>query len=167
MTPFYFESKYRSAFLANMAARLRDVINDDCVEMLREKGIVTPISDVSLIMFISQNHWSSIVEMAKGLGYSHQRTASRVAVLEKLELISRVSDEKDSRCRRFSLTEKGIKDFALLESVYQSAAAVFDDIFEDIDDDLMEKLLSVVTSLKRFPVSQRIQAKLEEEKSDK
>ena len=156
MKPFFFDSPYRSAFLANMAGRLRDTINQDCITLLQEKGVITPISDVSLMMFIAQNNLCSIAEIARGLSYSHQRTASRVTALESLKLIKRQDDKRDTRCKRFKLTEKGKQDFAKLESVFQAAAVAFDQLFEQLDDDLMEKLDSVITSLQQLPISQRI-----------
>lgn len=156
MKPFYFESSYKSAFLANMAARLRDVINDDCAVMLRNKGVITPVTDVSIVMFIAENNLHSIAEIAKALDYSHQRTAARISTLEKLELIARFTDENDSRCKRFSLTRIGEVDFKKLQSVYQSAAVVFDQLLDEQEMDVMAVLMNLVTSLKRYPVSERI-----------
>lgn len=156
MIPFYFESPYKQAFLANMAARLRDVINDDCSVMLNNKGVITPVTDVSLIMFIAENNLPSIAEIAKALDYSHQRTAARISALENLDLIARFTDENDYRCKRFSLTQAGKEDFQKLQDVYQSAATVFGQILEEQGVDVMTIMMNIVTSLKRFPVSARI-----------
>lgn len=154
--PFFYQLEYRSAFLANMAGRLREVISDDCQGLLKEKQVLTPVTDVSLILFISQHDMSSIAEIARALDYSHQRTASRINSLEKLGLISRHDDFEDTRCKRFCLTEIGKKDFNKLEEVYRSAALALDGVFEELDDDLMETLLTAVNSLKRIPLSARI-----------
>ena len=53
--PFFYSLEYRSAFLANMAGRLRDTISEDCQELLRNKGVVTPVTDVSLVLFLSMH----------------------------------------------------------------------------------------------------------------
>ncbi|MFT5521331.1 MAG: hypothetical protein ACI9IA_001932, partial [Enterobacterales bacterium] len=37
--PFFYQSKHRAAFLANMAIRLRDSISDDATIMLKESNV--------------------------------------------------------------------------------------------------------------------------------
>lgn len=154
--PFFYSFEYRSAFLANMAGRLRDTISEDCQILLREKSVVTPITDVSLVLYLSMHDMSSIAEIARALNYSHQRTASRINALEKLAILSRHDDMEDTRCKRFCLTELGKKDLEVLESVYRSASAAMDELFKELDNDLMETMLSAVTSLERIPLSERI-----------
>lgn len=156
MNPFYFDSKYKSAFLANVATRLRDVINDDCAVLLKQRGVITPITDVSTIMFIADQDLPSIAEIAKALDYSHQRTAARITALEKLGLIARFADENDSRCQRFSLTPLGKADFKKVHEVYVSASKVFDEIIEEQGVDVMKIMMNITQSLKRYPVSERI-----------
>lgn len=156
MNPFYFDSKYKSAFLANVATRLRDVINDDCAVLLKQRGIITPITDVSTVMFIAEYDLPSIAEIAKALDYSHQRTAARITALEKLGLVARFADENDSRCQRISLTALGRTDFKKVREVYVSASTVFDEIIEEQGVDIMKIMMNTTKALTRYPVSERI-----------
>lgn len=150
--PFFYQSPYRSAFLANMAGRIKDMSLEICGELLKEQEAVTPISDVSLMMYIFNNPQCSIAEMARGLDYSHQRTAARVSELLKLKLIKKQADPKDSRCKRFRLTELGQQDFQKLQDVCQRVANAMDELFEQAGVDLMENMLTVVKLLKSQPL---------------
>ena len=108
--PFFYQLETCNAFIANMASRLSKMINDDFTEVLKDASIVTPVTDVSLIIFIGQAKSPSIAEAAEALSYSHQRTASRTSALEKLNLVQRHADENDARCQRISLTKLGFED---------------------------------------------------------
>lgn len=156
MTPFFFNLDTKAAFLANMAGRLKDTINEDCAVLLKERGISTPISDVSLLLFIGNNPDSSIADAARALDYSHQRTSARVMMLEKLQLIEKHKLPGDSRCSGFTLTPLGRQDLNKLQEVYTLASDALTQLMKDIDCDLMAKLLEASESLKRFPLSQRI-----------
>ena len=156
MNPFYFASKHKSAFLANMAARLRDIINDDCSVLLKEREITTPITDISLMMFISESKNPSIAEIANALDYSHQRTSARVLTIEKLGLIRRVVDKKDSRCQRVALTEAGKTDFKKLQKVLEAASEVMDKVIAEEGVDIMQSIQNIVSTIKRHPISEQI-----------
>lgn len=155
--PYFYGLKYRSAFLANMAGRLRDIISEDCAQLLQERGVVTPVTDVSLILYVAENQMPSIAEIARALDFSHQRTASRVNNLEKLDLIIRHDDPQDTRCKRFCLSSVGEADFKKLQSVYTSASNAIDQLLQERGIDLMDELLAVSSALKKYPLSDRIE----------
>ncbi len=155
--PFFMQESFRSAFVANMANRLRDNINNDCAGLLKQNGIQTQTTDVSIVLFLEKHPHSSISDIAKGLDYSHQRTAARMVALHKQGTVHKQSDPNDSRCTLFSLTELGQQDALALKQVYTAAATALDAVFEELECDLMAVLNHAVNTLERTPLSQRIQ----------
>ena len=155
--PFFYQSPHRAAFLANMAGRIKDVICEEGIVLLEQRGLTTPVTDVSFILFLSQNANVSIADIARAQGFSHQRVASRIAILEKLLLVSRTADERDQRRKCINLTDKGKAEALLLEDVYKSSALALEELFVEIDDDLMEKLYATLNALTRVPLTERIE----------
>ena len=154
--PFFYDLDISAAFFANMTSRLSKMINDDFSEVLQESSIVTPITDVSLIMFLAQTKGASIAEVAKALSYSHQRTASRISALEKLSLIYRHTDIDDARCQRFTLTELGIKDVAQLKSITKDVASAISEISKEQNVQIMEVLFGFCQAIESESISVRI-----------
>lgn len=160
MQPFFIDETFSAAFLANIAGRIREVINDDCTALLAKREIITPITDVSLLLFVEKNSGCNMADIARGLAHSHQRVSARMKALLKLQLIEKTASEKDNRSLCFTLTEAGQKDAVKLAEVYTSAATELEKLFREIDCDLVEKLMAAVTSLQRFPLSQRIESSI-------
>lgn len=133
------------------------MINDDFTEVLNAASIVTPVTDVSLIIFLGQAKKPSIAEVAEALSYSHQRTASRISALEKLNLIQRHADESDARCQRLTLTTLGFEDFNKLERVTADVAHVISDISHEKNIQLMNTLLELCQSIDNKPISGRLE----------
>ncbi|MDT0583379.1 MarR family winged helix-turn-helix transcriptional regulator [Brumicola blandensis] len=154
--PFFYELDYSAAFFANMTSRLSKMINDEFSEVLKDSSIVTPITDVSLVMFLAQSKGASIAEIAKALSYSHQRTASRVSALEKLSLIYRHTDLNDGRCQRFTLTKLGVDDVAELTRITKDVASVINEISKEQSVQIMEVLFGFCQAIENEPISARI-----------
>ena len=154
--PFFYKSPHRAAFLANMAGRIKDLICEEGIKLLEQRGVTTPVTDVSFMLFLSQNADVSIAEIARAQGFSHQRVASRIAILEKLQLVSRTPDARDNRRKCINLTDKGRIEAGLLEEVYKNSALALEELFVEIDDDLMEKLYTTLNALTRESLAERI-----------
>jgi len=154
--PFFYDLDIAAAFFANMTSRLSKMINDDFSEVLQESSIVTPITDVSLIMFLAQTKGASIAEVARALSYSHQRTASRISALEKLLLIYRHTDIDDGRCQRFTLTEQGVKDVTKLRSITKDVASAISEISKEQNVQIMEVLFGFCQAIEKEPISVRL-----------
>ena len=155
--PFFYELETCNAFLANMTSRLSKMINDDFTEVLKNASIVTPVTDVSLIIFLGKAKRPSIAEVAEALSYSHQRTASRASALEKLSLIKRHPDKDDARCQRLSLTTLGLEDLSKLERVTTGVADVISDISQEKNIQLMKVLFELCESIDKKPISKRLE----------
>lgn len=153
--PFFYQTPYKSGFVANMASRVHDVVVEQSRSFLREKGAITPVSDVSLMMCIKHYPKSSIAELARLLDYSHQRTSARIAALLKLGLLTSFIDENDSRCKRFTLSDTGLLDFEKLSEVYRSVSEYMDAIFAETGVNLMQDLSIVLDSIKKTPIPHR------------
>ena len=155
-SPFFYNSPFRAAFLANMAGRLKDQICEDAQQQFNQLELLTPVSDVSLMLFVGQNHSASIAEIAEALDYSHQRVAARINALIRLNLLSREVDSNDQRRKVIKLTRLGDKEVAQINQFYQQVAATFEQLFQEIDCELMEKLLAAVNGLKRLNLSSQL-----------
>jgi len=156
--PFFFNAPYRAAFLASMAGRLKDIISEEGSKMLKNKGLTTPATDVSFVLYLSQYRGATIADIAHAQGFSHQRVASRIQHLEKLDLVVRKAIPQDQRCKAVFLTEQGEREALELEAVYHSAAQALEALFEELGDDLMEKLQQAISALSHTPLSQRVAA---------
>lgn len=154
--PFFYQSEHRAAFLANMAGRLRDLISEEGIKLLESKGLTTPVTDVSFMLYLSENNQASIAEIARAQGFSHQRVASRITFLEKCQLVNRATDKKDLRRKCIRLTKKGRAEAVILEEVYKRAALAFEALFLEIDDDLMDKLHVTLNALTEVSLTERI-----------
>lgn len=154
--PFFYDSPLRAAFLANMAARLKDQICEDAQQQFDQLQLLTPVTDVSLVLFVNHKKIASIAEIAEALDYSHQRVAARINALIRLNLLSRQVDSTDQRRKAIKLTEVGLKEVAQIDQFYRHVSAVFEELFKEIDCELMEKLLAAVNGLKRSNLSSRL-----------
>lgn len=154
--PFFYNSPFKAAFLANMAGRLRDQICEDAQSQFDQLQLTTPVSDVSLVLFVKQQNTASIAEIAEALNYSHQRVAARISALIKLKLLTREVDEEDQRRKVIALTELGQRDVIQIEQFHQKAATAFEQLFAEIDCELMEKLLAAIEGLNRSSLSNRL-----------
>jgi len=154
--PFFYQFEYRAAFLANMAQRLRDHISGEGAELLKENGVITPVTSVSFMLFLSESGPSSSADIAKAMNFSHQRVTSRIAELEKLALVIRVPDAADQRRKLIELTAKGQAEMSALAVVYEEAASAIEDVFTEIGDDLMDKIMITLDALKRKSIQERI-----------
>jgi DNA-binding MarR family transcriptional regulator len=154
--PFFYQSKHRAAFLANMANRLRDSISDDATIMLQESNVKTPVTDISLILYLSKNDKCPITSIAQGLNYSHQRVTSRISTLEKLDLVLRLDDQRDQRKKIICLTASGKSDILKINKIYKNAAKAIEGVFDEIDNDLMDSLLLAINAFEKRTLRQRI-----------
>ena len=154
--PFFYQSKHRAAFLANMAIRLRDSISDDATVMLKESNVKTPVTDISLILYLSKNDKCPITSIAQALNYSHQRVTSRISTLEKLDLVLRLEDQQDQRQKIICLTAHGKSDVSKINKIYKNAAKAIEGVFDEIDNDLMDSLLLAINAFENRTLRQRI-----------
>lgn len=154
--PFFFTSPYRAAFLASMAGRLKDVISDEGSKLLSERQLRTPATDVSFMLYLSQHDGVSIADIAYAQGFSHQRVASRINQLEKLQLVIRQADPQDQRRKAVYLTELGRQESHTLAEVYQNSALALEQLFAEMGEDLMTTLQQAISLLSQEPLSKRI-----------
>jgi len=135
-----------------MAVRLREEISGQAQDRFKQHQLITPVSDVSLLLFVSLNGPSSIAEIARALEYSHQRVALRIDALHKLKLISRTVDKKDQRRKLIKLTRTAQKEMVFIEKVFVQASKKIEEMFQEIDVNLMDKIQQAITYLQKNPI---------------
>jgi len=152
--PFFYNYDFRSAFLASMANRLYEQISNQAQEIFKRNNLITPITDVSLMLFVNFNGPSSIADIARALDFSHQRVALRINALENLKLLSRKIDKKDQRCKLIAMTALAKKEMIFIEKMYTQTANKTDAMFEHIGINLMDKIQEAIEFLEKEPLAE-------------
>jgi len=137
-----------------MAGRLREQILGEAQSIFRRNNLITPVTDVSLMLFINVNGPSSIAEIARALEFSHQRVALRINALEKLKLLTRKINPNDQRCKLIAMTPLAKKEMIFIEKMYINASEKIEQMFNEIDIDLMDGLQKAITYLKQNPIQE-------------
>ena len=152
--PFFYDYDFRSAFLASMANKLREQISNEAQEIFKRNKLVTPVTDVSLMLFVNFNGPSSIADIARALDFSHQRVALRINALENLKLLSRKIDKNDQRRKLIAMTTLAKKEMIFVEKMYTQTANKIDAMFEHIGVNLMDKIQEAIELLEREPLTE-------------
>ena len=95
--PLNYLDELRPAFVAHLADRLNNMIWAETQIYADRAGIIAPLKTHSAILFLLRQGPASLSEIARTDGQSHQLLASRIDPLEKLRLVERFIDPKDTR----------------------------------------------------------------------
>ncbi len=97
-----------------------------------------------------------MADLAKSLNATHQITAQRVRKLDKLGLIERAPDPKDTRRIELSLTAKGCEQAERLDRCMEAAARAYANLFDELGVDVSAILLRAAEAMRRKPLGERI-----------
>jgi DNA-binding MarR family transcriptional regulator len=149
--------KYGDAFLAMHLHRLRVLITAQCDKLNEGRGIVTPSACTSTLMFLGEHESASLSELAEELGYSHQLTNQRVVLLTRLKLVRRVTDARDRRKVRVTLTALGAEEVEKIHGVVRDSAVVFSKLFDEIGFNVRDALIRAEQLLGERSIAARAQ----------
>lgn len=149
---FSYATDLRPAFLAHMADRLDRLICGQTKELLIEAKVRTPVTCISIIVFLAKNSTGTIADIARLDGQSHQLIQSRIGPLEKLGLVETQIDPEDSRRRLLVLTKDGQRDAKKVEAACQHVARKLMTMNAELETDLMLLLEKAEQYLARNPL---------------
>ena len=147
----------RNAFLAHNARRLADLLVAQGTEMLLANGLQTPSSSVSTVLHLRDVEATTVTDLAKAFGHTHQMAAQRIAGLVERGLVERMCNENDRRSSLVSLTSAGRKEASQLANIVVRASAALDGLFEEIGCDLTEAILTAERRLQGRPLHARME----------
>ncbi len=156
---FSYAKDLRPAFLAHMADRLNALVCRQTKVLLQKAGAQTPVRSVSVMIYLDKNGPSSVADIARSEGQSHQLVTSRTAPLERLGLIKSYDDPQDDRRRLLKLTAKGAKDAARVTRASKDVAASLGKLNDEIGVDLMSVIEAAEQSLLRQPIAERVNSR--------
>ena len=146
----------RPAFVANFALRLSDAICAETQAHADRVGIRAPSRTHSPMLFLHRRGPTTLSEMARTEGLSHQLLASRLAPLEQLGLIERFDDLTDGRRKPYRLTRTGRADAKLIEAATALEAEAMRRLFAEMDQDLIAILETAIEHLRVKPLGKRL-----------
>ena len=147
----------RSAFLAHNARRLADLLVAQGTEMLNAHGLQTPSSSVSTVLHLRDVEATTVTDLAKVFGHTHQMSAQRIAGLVERGLVERISNKNDRRSSLVSLTSAGRKEALQLANIVVRASSALDVLFKEIGCDLTEAILTAERHLQGRPLLARME----------
>lgn len=147
----------RDAFLAHTARRLADLLVAQGTEMLHANGLQTPSSSVSTILHLRDVEATTVTDLAKVFGHTHQMAAQRIAGLVERGLVERVCNKNDRRSSLVSLTSAGHKEASQLANIVVRASAALDGLFKETGCDLTEAILAAERHLQGRPLLARME----------
>ncbi len=145
-----------NAFLAHHARRLAELIISQGTELLEEQALTTPTTSVSTILQIHQAESITITQLAAKLNFTHQMVTLRIASLEKLGLVSRVTEETEKRKKIIRLSSKGQHEAKKLELICEQMADVFDQLNQEVGCNLTDAIIHAEQKLLALPMRKRI-----------
>ena len=107
----------RPAFLGHAADRLNSLICEQTEQILADEEIETPVRSVSVVLCLEQLGPSTIAELARIDGQSHQTVSARMFPLLNKGLVEKRPDRDDGRKVRVFLTKRGKADAIKLKRV--------------------------------------------------
>lgn len=147
----------RNAFLAHYARRLADLLVAQGTEMLYANGLQTPSSSVSTILHLRDVRATTVTDLAKVFGHTHQMAAQRIAGLVERGLVERICNKNDRRSSLVSLTSAGRKEASQLANIVVRASAALDGLCKEIGCDLTEAILTAEGHLQGRPLLARME----------
>ena len=150
--PYFMDFNYKSAFLANMADRLSEVICQQTQILNHQSGSITPVKSVSTMLYLLENGPTTLMKLASALGFSHQLTSQRMAPLEKLGLLKRTLNPNDKRQKLIELTKLGQQDAKILQNNSYTVADAIEKKFISNDLNLMHAIEEMISSIDQNPL---------------
>lgn len=152
---FYNEPKIEFAYVAKRAKDFNLLVAQQAEILYRQRGMIFPVYVSSTLELIGRMEPVSQADLRVELDQPHQLIAHRLKELEKIELISRITDPKDKRRSLISLSPLGKVQFAILQNFTSEASSVFGKLFDELEVNLSHVLGEAISSIKRTPLDQR------------
>ena len=147
------------AFLGLQLYRLLEVIDKQGTDLLVQGQFPYPSRIASTYAVLMKDGPSSLTQISKRLGMTHQLVAQRAKLMHDLALVEYVPDPNDGRRTFLQLTAKGHTESKKLTQAFDDAASVYAQIFDDTGVDLYAALLNFRKALERFPLVDRLEEK--------
>ncbi|MEM8814925.1 MAG: MarR family transcriptional regulator [Pseudomonadota bacterium] len=151
-----FQPNTDNAFLAHFARRLSDLVIAQGTEMLRESGLLTPISAVSTVLYLKRVQAATVTDLSEAFGYTHQMAVQRIAGLEREGLVEKTFNNNDRRSRLVQLTAAGRKEALELADVVVRASAAFDALFDEMNCNVTAAIRGAEDRLREKPLIDRM-----------
>lgn len=129
--------RYKRSFTPKLAWDFAATMEKQAAPVYQQFGLIIPVITSSTLCFIAEHKKSSLLEIARALGTTHQLAAQRVKILLQLELISADKDPDDKRRTNYTLTAKGVKQNELLDKYLLQAEQAFIELNQELELDLM------------------------------
>jgi DNA-binding MarR family transcriptional regulator len=151
-----FLGNLRPAFVAHLAERLGEATSASNPTPVYFTARKAPVRTHSVLLFLLEHGPSSLMEMARSDGQSHQLLASRLKPLEKLGLIERLVDPTDARRYPYKLSRAGkVEATAVLADMVAHARAM-EELFAEMGVNLVDVLDNALEALRVRPLQDRI-----------
>lgn len=118
--------------------KLADILRKEAEELR------CPISQIDTLMYIADKENPSMKEIADHLKITPPSATAIVEIMQKKNLITRVSNEKDRRTIRVSLTPKAWK---LFKSVHKIKIDIFNKMLSKLQDEERKQLVKILNIL--------------------
>lgn len=113
----------------------------------KSSGLIIPVEGSSTLQALRPGTRQALADLTRTLNQSHQLIAQRLGKLSRLGLIKRSSDPEDKRRSEYVLTDLGVEQWRLLDSVMRETVAINDQLFEEVGVDLtmaLDKAISIL-----------------------
>ncbi|WP_199609628.1 MarR family winged helix-turn-helix transcriptional regulator [Flocculibacter collagenilyticus] len=155
MTDF---ENYINSNVAFTDKRLFDLfllINEQADVIYKKLGIDFPVSCSPTVLSLSVKENSTVTDIAKALGLSHQLIAQRLKSLLKLKLIEKQPSNQDKRKILYRLSQKGLEQALKLDKYCEGAEKAFIDLLKEVGVDLQGTVNTTISALKHIPFHER------------
>jgi len=146
----------RQGFTPKLALDFVTLMEKQAKPAYERMGLIIPVISTSTVIFILESQEASLLDIARGLGITHQLAAQRIKTLTKLGIICAHKDTNDKRRTNYRLTKLGFEQSQLLITYLQKADQVFKDLNEELGLDLMHVLKQVCGSFELNSLADRI-----------
>jgi DNA-binding MarR family transcriptional regulator len=144
----FFDS-YGPAFLGLQLLRLYEQVDRAGDLALEVSSVDVPSRIASSLVYLKHHGPTSVAELARALGTSHQLASQRVATLVENNLITKVADRNDRRSTLLRLSAKGRRLAAKVDELCQSGNDEYRSIFDEIGVDVNKCVIELRKVLER------------------
>ncbi|MDR2007127.1 MAG: MarR family transcriptional regulator [Acidaminococcales bacterium] len=123
----------------------------ECVDKISQKFNLY-VGQTDILLLLDERSGRSQKELANALGVSKATVGVSLRRMETAGLVNRVTDPRDARCVRVSLTDKGI---AVCNKCKADYKAVYDSMFGDAVGERRQTMYDVLDKINKGLVSAR------------
>lgn len=141
----------KNSIIARMIRTTR-ILDKMISEEVSGYKLTKPQFDVLLIMHFTDQESVTTTQLADELMVSKANITGIVTRLEKSELITKVTDENDTRSKKITLTQKGL---SLINQVMPRYFGMGEELYSNFTTEEREKLLAQLVFIEEFYTAKR------------